>query len=322
MFIQEAFKKGTEILKSSGNVAPVTEAGVILCYILKRDRSFLYAHGDYILKDEEIEDYFRLIRKRSEHIPLQYITGHQEFMSLDFLVNPHVLIPRQDTEVLVESVISFVRNSACRQSGEQPNPDNTVHISQSVMSYSTDTQKGDGSFSDLDILDLGTGSGCVAVSLAYYIPKCIVTATDISEEALKIARMNAEASGVDNRIHFMSSDLFGGLKGMVFDIIVSNPPYIPTAEIGSLQPEVRLYESAVALDGGEDGLAYYRKIIQGSMHHLKSGGLLALEAGKGQIQDVQRLLTECRFQDISAYQDMNIYKDIQGIDRVVTARKS
>ena len=278
MTLQEALKKGTEILKSVNIEAPAFEAGVILCHAVNCDRVFLYSHGDTVLEAGKEESYLKLIGQRAERVPLQYVTGHQEFMSLDFDVGPGVLVPRQDTETLVEVVIREAEENKLR------------------------------------ILELGTGSGCIAISLAYRLNSCLVTAVDISAEALKVAAKNAVKAGVDGRVAFIRGNLFDSLDPKEpFDIIVSNPPYIPSKDIGMLQPEVREFEPRLALDGGSDGLDFYRDIVAGSAGFLKTGGLLAFEVGCGQAKDVAALMS-------GSYLNVKICKDLARVDRVVTGR--
>ena len=282
MILRDALFKGIETLRNAKIETPDTDAGVMLCSVLKRDRVFLYTHGDEILDDSVLNRFFECIALRAAGMPVQYITGVQEFMSLEFTVNSHVLIPRHDTEILVETVIAFA--DSCRDTGRE-----------------------------LHILDIGTGSGCIAVSLAHYIENCRVTATDTSEEALKTARINSEKNGVKEKIAFKKSDLFENLKGECFDIIVSNPPYIPAGDIKDLQKEVRDYEPLTALDGGTDGLDFYRAIIGGVPEHLKPGGLIAFEVGINQANAVAELLDKC-------CHEVKVVKDLGGIDRVVYGR--
>lgn len=280
MTISELLRKGIAKLKSAGNEAPVLEAGVILCHVLQCDKTFLYVHGDYAPDADRVKEYMELLGRRCEGVPLQYITGHQEFMSLDFQVTGDVLIPRQDTEVLVETVIGYFK-------GKYELKEN----------YS--------------ILDIGTGSGCIAVSLAKYIANSSVTAVDISEGALKIARSNAVNAGVGNKVAFIKSDLFSGLSsGMRFDAIVSNPPYIRTSVIGTLSCEVREYEPVTALDGGMDGLDFYREITVQAIGFLKPGGLLAFEVGYDQAEAVSEIMQE-------SFSGISFQKDLSGINRVV-----
>jgi release factor glutamine methyltransferase len=220
-----------------------------------------------------------MLSNRSEGMPVQYITGYQEFMSLDFDVQPGVLIPRQDTEILAETVIG-----CCRKNREPAT-----------------------------ILDLGTGSGCIAVSLAYYLDECSVTAVDISEMALKIAYCNAVKNKVSERITFTAGNLFDNLGPVKFDVIVSNPPYARRHDIRTLQREVRDYEPVQALDGGEDGLWFYREIAGKAAGFLKPGGLLAFEVGYDQSDAVVQILEY-------DYTDIAVIKDLAGINRVVSGK--
>lgn len=282
MTLAEIFNNSIDILKNEKIEAPVVEAGVILCFVLGRDKTFLYAHPEYILTSEEETRYIELIKERSLGTPVQYLTGRQEFMSLDFRVNSSVLIPRHDTEILVETAI----NHAMKLNGR-----------------------------NIKVLDIGTGSGCIAISIAYYIDSSMVTAIDISEEALAIARGNAIKNGVAHKLEFVQSDIFSSLKGStkVFDIIVSNPPYIPSKEIEELQVEVRNYEPLGALDGGVDGLDFYRRIVGEAANYLAENGLLALEVGYNQAGDVARLMEK-------DYYDINIIRDLAQIGRVVSGK--
>jgi release factor glutamine methyltransferase len=281
--VKNAFEKGISILKKNNVEAPALEAGVMLCYALKFDKTYIYSHGESIISETDTLNYFDCIEKRASGLPLQYITGQQEFMSLMFNVSPAVLIPRQDTEVLVETVISFANKK---------------------------------SISPVKILDIGTGSGCIAISLAHFLKYSHLTAVDISGAALDIARSNAENAGVSDRIRFIKSDLFkslgNGKNGKDrFDIIVSNPPYIPTVDIQNLQVEVKCHEPAAALDGGLDGLEFYRSIIEEAPVFLNSNGLLAFEVGFNQSKEVADLMRE-------KFYRIEIIHDLSNIERVVT----
>ncbi|MCX7922820.1 MAG: peptide chain release factor N(5)-glutamine methyltransferase [Clostridia bacterium] len=285
MILKEVLRQGIEILKTADIEAPALEAGVMLCHVIKRDRTFLYVHNDYVLSEKEYRDYIGAINLRTQGKPLQYITGRQEFMSLEFAVTSDVLIPRHDTEILVEEVIKYAKREWS---------------------------------SKVKALDIGTGSGCIAISLAHYLKESHVTALDISEGALRVAQSNAEKIGVVDRINFVHSDLFTRLeteqgKGNVFDIIVSNPPYIPSYEVEELQVEVKDNEPRTALDGGNDGLDLYRAIIDSAEAFLAHHGLLAFEVGYNQAGDVSKLMS-------SKYYDIKIVRDIGGIERVVLGK--
>lgn len=280
MTIKDALRKGIDILKQANIEAPAVEAGVILCHTLDCDKAFLYAHGDKVPEDRQLEDFFERVARRAAGVPVQYITGCQEFMSLNFAVGPQVLIPRQDTEILVETVMEHMKKLAAEP---------------------------------FEVLDIGTGSGCIAVSFAYYMKNCRVTAVDVSEGALETARLNAVRAGVGCRVDFVRSNLFERLENRTFDVIVSNPPYIPAGDIEGLQAEVKDHEPRAALDGGVDGLDFYRAIVRDSVNFLKPEGLLAFEVGWGQAEDVCRLMRE-------KYSDICVNKDLAGIERVVTGR--
>lgn len=284
--IKEVLDKGILMLKKSNNEAPVIDAGALLCNILKKDKAYIYAFGEQEISTEQSEVFFQNIEKRISGIPLQYLTGHQEFMSLDFLVSEDVLIPRQDTEILVEKAIELAK----MKSNDQ-----------------------------IRILDIGTGSGCIAISLAYYIPNSLIYALDVSGKALMVAKNNAEKNGVSSKIVFIESDIHNlDTKDTCFedgfDIVVSNPPYIPTEEIKTLQIEVRGYEPMSALDGGEDGLDFYKSIVDLGKEILKPSGLLMFEVGYNQADDVERLMKE-------KYTDIQKVKDLSGIDRVVFGKR-
>ena len=284
MILKDVLKEGVDFLKSLGNEAPAFEAGVILCHILRCQKVFLYTHDDYKLNEKEYREFIEAVRKRANGVPLQYITGHQEFMSLDFKVTPDVLIPRQDTEILVESVIEYVKKDSKENS--------------------------------IEILDIGTGSGCIAVSLAHYIKNSRVVAMDISQKALDVAKYNAQKNNVMNRMDFICGDIFTDLDNIFgnykkeFDIIVSNPPYIPSDEIAYLEKQVKDFEPPEALDGGRDGLDFYRIIIKYGVNFLKKQGLLAFEVGINQAGDVLDMMKEKHF-------NIRIIKDLSGIERVV-----
>jgi len=286
MTYNEALKTGIQILKAADIEAPAADAGALLCAAAKCGRVFLYSHGDNVLKEEDLKYYLSALKKRAQGHPLQYLTGIQEFMSLPIEVEPGVLIPRQETELLVETVIRF-----CEE-----------RMSSAGPAY--------GGMS-LRILDIGTGSGCIAVSLAHYLPECIVTAVDKMEDALAVAQRNAVKNSVDSRIDFIKSDLFQNVRGEAFDVIVSNPPYIRSDDIPGLMREVRDHEPHTALDGGAGGLDFYMKIIGKAPAYLKRGGILAFETGYDQARDVASLMS-------SDFVNIKTLRDLSGIDRVVS----
>lgn len=276
--------EGTRALEHSGNPDAKNDAQQLLLAAFHLDMVHFLLNRMQELPENEINQssmdlYHKMIEKRRKRFPLQQILGCQEFMGLNFFVNKHVLIPRQDTETLVELVLE-----------EQNNP-------------------------DLRVLDVCTGSGCIAISLAVKGGYASVTATDISEEALKVAQRNAVFLECDERMRFFQGDLFGALPETEekFDVMTSNPPYIPTAVIRTLEPEVREHEPMLALDGTEDGLHYYRRIAAEAGRFLKKGGSVYLEIGHDQGESVSALMRDAGFSDV------RVCKDLPGKDRVVCA---
>ena len=233
MIYREAMKLGENILHMADVTDARTDAWLLLEQVCRIDRSFYYLHMEEDLAEEQLSEYKIALKKRAEHVPLQYIIGETEFMGLKFKVNSNVLIPRQDTETLVEEALKVVAPG-------------------------------------MHVLDLCTGSGCIIVSILHNVPQAEGTATDISKQALLVAKENAKQNGV--QVNFERSDLFDAVTG-VFDVIVSNPPYIPSGEVPKLMPEVRSFEPMEALDGREDGLYFYRKIVASCPEYLKPGGL-------------------------------------------------
>lgn len=275
MTYQKAIEFGTEILQQSGNTEAKLDAWYLLEMACKIDRNFYFLHMNEELTTEQQNEFEIAVKKRAEHIPLQYITGEQEFMGLRFKVNSNVLIPRQDTETLVEETLNICR----------PN---------------------------MRVLDMCTGSGCVIISLNKNMTDLECVGSDISKQALLVAKENGKLHEVN--VEWERSDLFENIKG-TFDVIISNPPYIPTQEITKLMPEVRDFEPYDALDGKEDGLYFYRQIIAQAGEYLNNGGYLLFEIGYDQGQAVLDLLTEAGFCDVM------VRKDLAGLDRVVKGRK-
>lgn len=274
MTYQEALRYGQIRLIAAGVLEVESDAWLLMSAVCRIDRNFYYVYGNEEMKEEQEKEYMALLEKRAERIPLQYITGEQDFMGLTFKVNSGVLIPRQDTETLVEEALKAVTPG-------------------------------------MEVLDLCTGSGCIAVSLAKFVPGARVQGVDISPEALKVSEENARRNGVN--VHFFLSDMFGQVEGK-FDVIVSNPPYIPTGEIQGLMPEVKDFEPRLALDGKEDGLWFYRILAGEGKKYLKPGGTLMVEIGCDQGKDVSRI-----FKD-NGYCDIKVRKDLAGLDRVVTGK--
>jgi release factor glutamine methyltransferase len=264
-----------EILKQHEIADADVDAWYLLAHIFEMKRTDFLLHGDELVSEDEARRYFELVMKRSEHIPLQHITGTQEFMGFEFEVSEDVLIPRQDTEILVEEVLRVCEGKS--------------------------------------VLDMCTGSGCIIISLMKLGKLSSATGVDISQKALKIATRNAQKLMVD--IEYLQSDLFDRIEGS-YDIIVSNPPYIPTEEIERLMPEVKNHEPVTALDAGVDGLIFYRKIVAQSKAYLRRDGLLFFEIGHNQGEEVRQILQNEGFTDVV------INKDLSGLDRVVFAKRS
>ncbi len=283
--LQQIYREGTACLKEAGIADAAQDAWLLLSYVTGISKAVYYGYPDRCVSEEEAGRYSACIDRRSRRIPLQHITGEQEFMGYSFLVNEHVLIPRQDTEILVEEALKLVKPG-------------------------------------MHILDICTGSGCILLSLLKKCTeltngkgktdRCVVgTGTDISEEALAVAVKNAERLGV--RADFIQSDLFGQVEER-FDMILSNPPYIPTKVINELQDEVRLYDPYIALDGKEDGLHFYREIIHDSINYMKKDGYLMFEIGCEQGEAVTSLLEN------AGYKDICVKKDLAGLDRIAAGR--
>lgn len=265
---------------------PLLDAKVFLCHILGVDKLYLIVNKDRVLSDNEYNEYNKLIQNRLLGIPVQYLVKNQEFMGLDFYVEEGVLIPRPDTEILIEKILKSIDNSK-----------------------------------EYKIVDIGTGSGAITVSLAKYIKNSHIYSVDISKRALEIGKKNAMSHGVLSQIDFLQGSIYDpidslGLEGKI-DIIVSNPPYIPTKDIENLQIEVAKYEPKLALDGGHDGLKFYRKIIDKAPQYLKDNGILALEVGHDQAKEIVSLMKEKE-----SYDNIEITKDLSGIERVVSGIKS
>lgn len=270
MTFEGALEYGKEILQKAEVPDSELDAWYLMEYVCKMDKSRYYLICKDEMADEKFLEYELLLRKRAERVPLQYITGSQEFMGLEFKVNSHVLIPRQDTETLVEETMKVLEPG-------------------------------------MKVLDLCTGSGCVMISLLKQ-KEIKGTASDISKQALLIAKENARNNQV--MLELVRSDLFQNITGM-YDIIVANPPYIPTETITTLMPEVKNFEPIEALDGGEDGLYFYREIVRQSRGFLKSNGYLCLEIGHDQGGRVAFLMEE------TGYRNVKVIKDLSGNDRVV-----
>lgn len=270
----EAFLMGMQKLKEAEIGEAQLDARLLLEEVCGTDHNTLLCHGDREVSEAEEEQYRKALEQRAVHVPLQHLLGYQDFMGLRFQVNEYVLIPRQDTEILVEEAMRYLHDG-------------------------------------MRILDLCTGSGCILLSLLHYSNDCEGTGVDISKEALQVAALNAELLGI--KADFLKSDLYEKVTGK-FDLLVSNPPYIERKVIPTLMEEVREYDPYIALDGGEDGLDFYRRIIGGAQDYLKRGGQILMEIGSGQAKAVSELLREAGFKEI------DVCRDFAGLDRVVSGR--
>lgn len=288
MTYREAINLGEKVLNMADVADAKIDAWLLLEMVCKIDRSFYYLHMEDEVAEEQLSEYEIALRKRAEHVPLQYIVGEAEFMGLKFKVNSNVLIPRQDTETLVEEALKHL--------GDVEKP---------------------------EILDMCTGSGCILLSLLLERQDACGTGVDVSPEALEVAKKNAGILKVENRADFVESDLFsapyfcekGGKDSGKYDILISNPPYIATEEIETLMEEVRLHDPRKALDGMEDGLYFYRKITAEAGRYLKPGGWLLYEIGCTQGEAVSTMMKAAGFTGVQ------IIKDLPGLDRVVLGQK-
>ena len=266
----------------------MNEAELLFTEILNCDRVSLYLNKDIHL-DKNNSSYASLVLKRRiKGEPIQYVLGKTEFMGLEFKVNPDVFIPRPETEILIEKTLELVTSHTLAGTSQSP-------------------------VTSLKILDLGTGSGCIAVSLAKFLKYTEVTATDISVDALKVAKENALFNNVE--INFLQSDLFAAysLAPKTYDLIVSNPPYIPTLAIEGLEPEIQ-HEPRISLDGGKDGLDFYRRIVAGAPNYLNKCGFLIMEMGFRQTEDIKKI-----FQKSQYFEIIEVIKDYNNIERVIVA---
>lgn len=276
MIYRECYEQDCRTLQAAGIEEAALDARLLLEAVCGTDRNDLLVHGEQTVAPEAEEKYLNWIRQRAEHIPLQQLTGEQGFMGLTFNVNEHVLIPRQDTEILVEEVLKELHDG-------------------------------------MRVLDMCTGSGCILLSLLHYSNDCEGLGVDLSAEALEVAGRNVLKVLTPEKAehaHFLQSDLFEKVEGK-FEIIVSNPPYIASAEVEKLMPEVRDHEPRMALDGTEDGLHFYRRIIEEAGKHLVSSGMLFFEIGYDQGQAVSELMRT------EGYCDVQVVQDYAGLDRVV-----
>jgi len=278
MQLKQALTAAIDTLTANAVGSPRMNAETLLMFVLNSDRAYLYAHPEYELTAGEQAHYDEAIAERSTGKPSQYITGHQEFWGMDLIVSPAVLIPRPETEHVIETVLELARmNQAPR------------------------------------IVDVGTGSGCIALALAMEMPWARVEAVDISPAALEVARANAHRLQLDHRIIFQQRDLLAGAPAATYDFVVSNPPYVPESAPEKAQREVREFEPKVAVFAGESGLEVYRRLVPQAREALKPGGWLVVEIGYSILNAVHELVKD--------WAEVRVTPDLQGMPRVVAARR-
>ena len=279
MNLKQALQSAIQQLDEAQVGSPRINAETLLMFVLGRDRAYLYAHGERVLSAEEILRYQQLTAERARGVPAQYITGHQEFWGIDLLVSPAVLIPRPETEHVVETVLELSQGRA----------------------------------GNIRIVDVGTGSGCIALALAKELPQAEIHATEISATALEVARANAARHQLTERVHFHQTDLLNDIAGLQFDFVVSNPPYVGESEKDTVEAQVRKFEPQIAVFAGETGMEVFAKLIPQALKVLSPGGWLVMELAFSSYDRVRQLLLN--------WSDLRFSNDLQGIPRVVTARK-
>lgn len=281
MQLKQAIDAAYEFFLKNDVPSPRLNAELLMMFVLGCDRAYLYAHPERPLTTEEQSGYDDVIRERARGCPTQYIIGHQEFWGLDLIVSPAVLIPRPETEHVVETVLALV---------QQRDPDEKLRL-----------------------IDVGTGTGCIALALASELPCVDVHACDISDEALEIARINATRLRLDRQVQIRRSDLLSVYVGEQFDFVVSNPPYVGESEADKVQKQVREFEPKIAVFSGQEGMDIYRRFIPQAYAVLNPGGWLVMEIGFSSEEKVRALLTD--------WTDIQTTADLQGIPRVIAARK-
>jgi release factor glutamine methyltransferase len=297
--VRALLKQGIEQLRTANVPSYTLAAELLLLHVSTQNRTWLYSHPEEILPESVAEAYFALLGRRSSGVPTQHLTGKQEFWGLEFEVTPDALIPRPETEHLIEVALDRLAVHEIRAGRHQGLTGENVTL-----------------------VDIGTGSGCVAITLAKELPNATVYATDLSLPALKVARRNAAKHGLAERIQFVHSNLLdafvptsGANRLQVFDMIISNPPYVSLREADSLPVEVRQHEPREALFGGEEGYELYGELIPQAAEHLKPGGLLVVELGYNSLPAVEPLL------DRSDWHNVAVTKDLAGIQRVISAER-
>ena len=300
MTIREVLTNIRERLQNAGIEDFEYESWAFLDWKLHIDRAEFYMNPNGEVKEELLEELESVLKQREQRVPLQYLMGECEFMGYDFYVDERVLIPRQDTECLVELAVESIRKKEIETRQKQ---------NLSEADYSGDNRKSEKKLTKVKVLDLCTGSGCIGISVAKLCPDSEVTLADISEGALFVAKKNAQNLEAD--VTLIKGNLFENIEGR-FNYILSNPPYIPSEVIEGLMPEVKEHEPRLALDGEADGLSFYRKIINEAPDYLNPDGRIYFEIGAEQGEDLTRLMNERGFSEVK------VHKDLAGLDRIVT----
>jgi release factor glutamine methyltransferase len=278
MQLRHAVENAVQRLQDAGVGSPRLNAELLAMFVLGCDRTYLYGHGERPLSKDEMARYDEALGERVRGVPAQYITGHQEFWGMDLIVTPAVLIPRPETEHVIETVLELGRDRPPRR-----------------------------------MVDVGSGSGCIALALAKEFPRAEIHATELSPEALEIARANAARHQLEQRIQFREADLLAGLEDGGFDYVVSNPPYIGEYEADSVEAQVRRFEPRLALFAGPSGLEVFARLIPQAQKALQPGGWLVMEMGHSSRDRVCQMLSD--------WEEIRITNDLQGIARVVAARR-
>lgn len=296
MDVRTALKEGIARLASADVPSRTLAAELLLMHALERDRTWLYSHPEQMVAPATAEAYFALVARRAAGEPTQYLIGKQEFWGLDFEVTPAVLIPRPETEHVIEVLLERLGSQDSTPAGEAEHKR-----------------------SNLRIADVGTGSGCLAIALARELPHAEIFATDISSAALAVARRNAARHGVNGRVHFLECDLLGACAGSqpTFDVIVSNPPYVGRDEADELAREVRDHEPPAALFGGSTGVEIYARLVEQAGLGLGPGGILVLELGYNSLEHVRAI-----FETKVGWRNVAITLDLAGISRVLAAERA
>lgn len=277
MRISEALNIAKSQLRDCKIVNFGLDSILLLAFVLKTNKEFIIFNSEKELSKKDEIDFFKLVERRKNFEPISHLIQKREFYGIDFFVNPNVLDPRPDSENLIELILKYYQKNN----------------------------------SSLNILELGVGSGCLIITLLTNLPNSFGTAIDISKEALEVALKNAKTHRIENKLQFLESDLFSNIPDVEFDIIISNPPYIPSKEISNLQAEVRIYEPLLALDGGINGLDFYKRIAELSQKFLKKDGKIFLEIGYGQKKEVEEIFIKNNFELIE------VKKDLSNIDRAL-----